>query len=138
LPINSAPIDTHFLESLLGYNARRAALVAIEQLLHHFVLSLIHHNEGITSRQLCRTLGLHPPNLVGIVAQFEKRQLITKRPHPDDKRASGLYLTSAARAMMKKAERAAQRSERAATANLSDVELTRLIFLLQKVYKETT
>jgi hypothetical protein len=32
------------------------------------VLSLITHNPGITSRQLCTTLGILPPNIVGMVA----------------------------------------------------------------------
>lgn len=139
-------IDAQFLESLLGYNARRAALVAIEQFFEDLadfglrpvefsVLSLIHHNDGITSRQLCRALGLHAPNLVGMMNQFEVRQLITRQPHPDDKRATGLHLTRKASALMKKAERTALRSERKSTVRLSDTELTQLIFLLQKVYK---
>ena len=62
-------VDTRFLESLLGYNARRTALVLIEPFLERMavydvrpvdfsVLSLITHNPGITSRQLCSTLGL--------------------------------------------------------------------------------
>ena len=32
------------------------------------VLSLITHNPGITSRQLCATLGILPPNLVKLVS----------------------------------------------------------------------
>jgi DNA-binding MarR family transcriptional regulator len=42
------------------------------------VLSLITHNPGITSRQLCTTLGILPPNIVGMVNALEKRGLIVR------------------------------------------------------------
>ena len=88
-------INTDYLESLLGYNARRAALVIIELFLKRMavyelrpvefsVISLIVHNPGITSRQLCGALGLLPPNLVGMIGTFERRGLIARRPHPTE------------------------------------------------------
>src|SRR5204863_5396588 len=75
-------VDTSFLETLIGYNARRAALAVIDVFLQRMapyqlkpvdfsVLSLVAHNPGITSRQLCATLGILPPNLVGLVSQRE-------------------------------------------------------------------
>ncbi len=86
-----AQVDTQYPESLVGYNARRAALVIIELFVQRMavhdlrtvdfsVVSLITHNPGITSRQLCSTLGMLPPNLVGMVNTLEKRGLIAKRP----------------------------------------------------------
>ena len=98
-------VDTAYLETLLGYNARRAALAVIEVFLERMavyelqpvdfsVLSLIAHNPGITSRQLCTTLGILPPNLVGIVNGLANRELVTRQPHPRDGRAMGLHLTA--------------------------------------------
>src|SRR5262245_1594166 len=60
-------IDTRFLQTLVGYGARRVSLTAIASFLPRMaayelrpvefsVLSLIHHNPGITSRQLCGAL----------------------------------------------------------------------------------
>jgi DNA-binding MarR family transcriptional regulator len=140
-------INAAFLESLIGYNARRAALVAIEHFLEELaqfglrpvefsVLSLVFHNDGLTSRQLCRALGLHPPNLVVIINQFEQRQLITRRPHPADKRAVGLHLTAKAKKLIKAAEQAAAHSEAQVASRLTQSEQQRLIQLLQKIYKE--
>src|SRR5438105_14539468 len=97
-------IDTSYLESLIGYNARRAALAMIEVFMDGMavfglrpvdfsVLSLIAHNPGITSRQLCATLGILPPNLVGIVSALDRDGLIVRQPHPSDGRAMGLHLT---------------------------------------------
>jgi len=138
-------IDTSFLESLVGYNARRATLVVVEAFLKHMaiydlrpvdfsVLSLIAHNPGITSRQLCGTFNIQPPNLVGIVNALEKRKLVTRLPHPSDGRAMGLHLTPSGKKMVRNAEQTAVRTEEDATARLSAAERTTLIHLLKKIY----
>ncbi len=138
-------VDTSYLESLMGYNARRATLVIIDQFLRHMavyglrpvdfsVLSLIAHNAGITSRQLCTTLNIQPPNLVGMISQLEKRGLVTRRPHPRDGRAMGLHLTPAGKKMARQAEVTASELEEAATARLSAAERSTLMQLLRKIY----
>lgn len=138
-------VDTRFLDSLVGYNARRATLVIVDAFLRNMavyslrpvdfsVLSLIRHNPGITSRQLCATLGIQPPNLVGMVNQLQARELILRRPHPSDGRAMGLHLTAQGRALMKRAETTASELEEAATARLSATERETLMQLLQKIY----
>ncbi|MBW8465182.1 helix-turn-helix domain-containing protein, partial [Acidovorax sp.] len=94
-PATPAPesVDTGFLRTLVGYNARRASLAVIEVFMERMavyrlkvvdfsVLSLVAHNPGVTSRQLCVTQGELPPNLVGLIAALERRGLIERRPHP--------------------------------------------------------
>ena len=138
-------VNTTYLETLLGYNARRVSLKVIEQFgirmaayglspVDFSVLSLIMHNPGITSRQLCSALNLLPPNLVGKINAMEKRALLARRPHPDDGRAIGLYLTSEGEALMLAAERTANDLEKDAASNLSTAEKKTLLRLLQKVY----
>ncbi|MDF2466689.1 MAG: transcriptional regulator, MarR family-like protein [Ramlibacter sp.] len=138
-------VDTSYLESLLGYNARRAALAVIEVFLERMavydlrpvdfsVLSLITHNPGITSRQLCTTLGILPPNLVGMINALEKRELIVRRPHPRDGRAMGLHLTQAGQKLMRDAERTAAGLETEVAGRLSPTEAKTLIRLLKKIY----
>ena len=138
-------VDASYLESLLGYNARRAALAVIEVFLQRMavfdlrpvdfsVLSLITHNPGITSRQLCTTLGILPPNLVGMINALEKRELIVRRPHPRDGRAMGLHLTQAGQKLMRDAERTATALEADVAARLSAAEAKTLIRLLKKIY----
>jgi DNA-binding MarR family transcriptional regulator len=148
LPKNSAAaekIDTSYLESLIGYNARRAALAVIEVFLQRMavydlrpvdfsVLSLITHNPGITSRQLCTALGILPPNLVGMINTLEKRELVERQPHPRDGRAMGLHLTPAGEKLMRHAERTAARLEAEVAAKLSPTETRTLIKLLKKIY----
>lgn len=139
-------VDTRFLETLIGYNARRAALAIIELFLERMavydlrpvdfsVLSLITHNPGITSRQLCATLGILAPNLVAMVNALEKRGLITRLPHPHDGRAMGLHLTAGGEDTMRLAEKTAAQLEIEKTGRLSPAERKTLMQLLKKIYK---
>jgi DNA-binding MarR family transcriptional regulator len=138
-------IDTSYLETLLGYNARRAALVIIELFLKRMavydlrpvdfsVLSLITHNPGISSRQLCSELNILPPNLVGMINILEKRELILRKPHPSDGRVIGLHLSDVGSKLMKDAEQTAKALEDEGASKLTATERKTLIRLLQKIY----
>ena len=138
-------MDASYLQSLLGYNARRASLAIIEQFhidmanfdlrpVDFSVLSLIRHNPGITSRQLCHALNIQPPNMVVFLKSFEKRQLVEREPHPTDGRAMGLTLTESGEAMMQEAEKTAKDSGLKASSALTDGERQTLSRLLQKIY----
>lgn len=139
-------VDTSFLESLLGYNARRAALAAIGVFLEGMapyglkpvelsVLSVIAHNPGVTSRQLCNALGILPPNLVGLLNMLEKREVVVRKPHPRDGRAMGLHLTPAGQKLARDAEKKVTELEASVAARLTPAELRTLIALLKKVYR---
>lgn len=138
-------VDTSYLETLIGYNARRSALTIISLFLERMavyglrpvdfsVLSVIRHNPGVTSRMLCTSLGLLPPNLVSMIQQFEQRELIDKTPHPHDGRALALYLTPKGQALMEQAEATAFALEREATAALTEAQRTTLRRLLKLIY----
>jgi DNA-binding MarR family transcriptional regulator len=138
-------VDSSYLETLMGYNATRASLKVIELFtkrmavydLRHVdfsILSIIMHNPGITSRQLCGVLSILPPNLVGKISLMEKRELVSRRPHPQDGRAVGLYLTETGAKLMANAERTATALEDDVTQKLSAAEKKTLMRLLQKIY----
>ena len=141
-------VDTSYLETLTGYNARRASLTILSRFMTHMsvydlrpvdfsVMSLITHNPGITSRQLCSSLGLLPPNLVAMINNLEKRELIERRPHPSDGRAMGLHPSGKGRELMQDAEQTAAKLEHDATRHLTAAELKTLLRLLKKIYLHT-
>lgn len=150
LPSSAAPprhdrLDTRVLETLVGYNARRAWLIVSQVFAERMaayglkqvdfsVLSLIAHNPGATSRQLCSTLEILPPNLVSLIATMDSRGLIERRPHPHDGRAIGLHLTPAGEALVREAEQTVVQLEADASARLTPRERETLIRLLQKMY----
>jgi DNA-binding MarR family transcriptional regulator len=138
-------VDNSYLQSLMGYNARRAALNIIELFLVRLapyglkpvdfsVMSTIVHNPGVTSRQLCAALNLLPPNLVGLIQSLESRGLIERRTHPHDGRAVGLHATHKGQALMVQAEQTASDLETEKTAKLTPAERKMLLSLLQKIY----
>ncbi|MGE0348460.1 MarR family winged helix-turn-helix transcriptional regulator [Hydrogenophaga sp.] len=143
----SAPeVDTQYLETLLGYNARRAALSVITVFLRRMepfglrpvdfsVLSVIAHNPGVTSRQICAALDILPPNLVGLVKSLHKRGLILRKTHPTDRRAQGLHLSAAGQRLYREAQATATMLEHEVSGRLSPEELQTLIGLLRKVYR---
>ena len=144
-PQTVALVDTGYLQTLLGYNARRVSSQTFELFAERMaaydvspvdfsVLSLIKHNPGITSRQLCSTLGLLPPNLVGKISRMEKRDLLVRKPHPEDGRAIGLYLTAFGDELMQRAETTATELEADVSSKLTPLEAKTLLKLLQKIY----
>ena len=141
-------VDTSYLQTLLGYNARRAALTIIEGFLERMaefglrpvdfsVMSVIQHNPGVTSRQLCAALNLLPPNLVGLIQSLEARGLIHRLPHPTDGRAIGLSLTDKGDTLVAAAEEVSASSDLSATQSLTAAERKTLTRLLQKIYLQT-
>jgi len=146
-PQGSKPdrLDARMLETLVGYNARRAWLIVsaffaermapygLKQI-DFSVLSLLAHNPGATSRQLCNALDILPPNLVSLVATLDSRGLIERRPHPHDGRAVGLHLTAAGETLIREAEQTVIQLEADASAKLTARERETLIRLLQKIY----
>ena len=138
-------VNTTYLQTLLGYNARRAALTIIEGFLERMaefglrpvdfsVMSVIHHNPGVTSRQLCAALNLLPPNLVGLIQSLEARGLIHRLPHPTDGRAMGLSLTPAGKRLIAEAEQTAKEADFKGSARLTAAERKTLANLLRKIY----
>lgn len=138
-------VDTSYLETLIGYNARRAALAVIAQFLERMavydlkpvdfsVMSVVVHNPGVTSRQLCAALNILPPNLVGLVQSLESRGLLERLPHPHDGRAMGLHPTDKGLELMEKAEATASELEMNIGSKLTPNQVQNLVILLQKIY----
>jgi DNA-binding MarR family transcriptional regulator len=138
-------VDTRYLETLIGYNARRAALAIIGEFLEKMavydlkpvdfsVMSVIVHNPGVTSRQLCASLNILPPNLVGLIQSLDSRGLIERQAHPHDGRAVGLHPTEKGKALMVEAEATASELERNVGGKLTPNQAQTLVTLLQKIY----
>jgi DNA-binding MarR family transcriptional regulator len=97
-------------------------------------MSVIVHNPGVTSRQLCAALNILPPNLVGLVQSLEARSLIERLPHPHDGRAMGLHPTEQGQELMLKAEATASELEMRIGSKLTPNQVQTLVTLLQKIY----
>lgn len=144
-PLQALPPGQRALGALVGYSCRRAYLAVVEHSMkvmnaHELrpvsfsVLSLVHHEPGLNSRQVSKALGVHPPNLVSIIASLEARRLIERRPDPADARSLGLHPTSEGSRLAARLERRLMRAEIEATAMLSDAERETLLALLGRIW----
>ena len=140
-----ADSGTAYLETLLGYNTSRASHTMVAHFMRGVrqfdlrtvdfsVLSVMAHQPGVTSRQLCQLLNVLPPNMVVLLRDLDKRGLIERTPHPTDGRAMGLSLSTSGKALMKKAEKAASEADAQGASHLSAAERKTLTRLLQKIY----
>ena len=142
-----ATLDTSFLEELIGYNARRAS-IAIGEVFYEkmapyglrqadfSVLVLLAHNPGATSRQLCAALNILPPNFVRLIGALDRRGLIERRPHPQDGRAVGLYLSAEGQALAAETSALVRELEADVVASLTDREVQTLRKLLRRLYPD--
>jgi DNA-binding MarR family transcriptional regulator len=144
--MSASSIDTSYLESLIGYNARRASLLVIAAFVEQMqqlklrpvefsILSLIGRNPSVTSRQLCAALSIKPSNIVAFIKEFDQRGWIVRKAHPTDGRATGLELSTRGKKLIANAERLALESERELASELTQSEIDTLNQLLQKLYK---
>ena len=139
-------LDLSYLESLMGYNARRAALTIIEDFnlrmveiqlkpVEFSVLSLISRNPNISAKEICSALFILPPNIVSILKSLESRDLISRQVDEKDKRQIALSLTKNGKSLIKKAEKLAMQSDQLTTQHITPSEREQLIFLLKKIYQ---
>ncbi len=138
-------LDQNVLQSLVGYNCRRAYLhimpmfekrMAKYQLrpADFSVLSLLKANPNINQKRLSEAVNVSPPNLATLLDKLQQRGLLQRQRSPLDRRSQTLVLTTAGLTMCTRAEKTASELEAEATAALTDRERTQLITLLQKIY----
>nr|WP_228537402.1 MarR family transcriptional regulator [Nocardia sp. XZ_19_231] len=71
---------------------------------HFGMLKLLSAHDGRTQQELGEALEIHRNVMVGLVDDLEKRNLVERRRHPNDRRAHALHLLPAAHALLIEAE----------------------------------
>ena len=60
------------------------------------ILFALHHNSGLSQRELAKKMRLTPPTITAGIQKMEKRGLIVRRSDAQDQRIMRLYLTDKA------------------------------------------
>jgi DNA-binding MarR family transcriptional regulator len=130
------------LETLLGYNLRRAQLVVFQnfaQAMAEFgvspgqlgVLFLVDANPGLNQTALGRALGIERSSVVAVLDRLERSDLL-RRTKPD-RRSHALYLTDAGRRLLRDIRPKLEKHEREIAAGLSAEERATLMHLLRRI-----
>jgi DNA-binding MarR family transcriptional regulator len=135
------------LESLVGYQLRRASLVMSADLAERLealslttmslsVLLMIEANPGVTQSELGRELGIKRANMAPLAAQFVERGLIDRRA--TDGRSHGLHLTTAGRHLAEQAWRSVIANETRFVALLTRDDQRTLNGLLGRLRRQSS
>ena len=132
------------LRQFAGYSMKRAmsviqtdvnaALTPFELRMVTFsALVVIADNPGLKQAQLADALSIERPNLVLVVDELERRDLILRDRDPADRRAYALQVTLAGRRLGDRAMAAVQDHEKRMTAGLTEDQRQALIAALRQI-----
>ncbi|WP_269585872.1 MarR family winged helix-turn-helix transcriptional regulator [Roseibium sp. Sym1] len=121
-PAGAASVSDRSLRSLHGYQIKRAFNVIQSDLnrtlkpfdlrmITYTALILIVDNPGLRQSQLAEAMDIERPNLVVIVDELERRELIIRDRLPSDRRAYALKATLAGRRLYEQAVAAVETHE---------------------------
>lgn len=114
-PEGGDAVEQSRLQRLLGYQITRAELHVHRKFVEHLqafalrpveysILVLIDSNHGINQRQIGDTLGISPPNLVGVITRLIKKRLVRRVRSRLDRRVQHLHLTAEGARLLVEAE----------------------------------
>jgi len=126
-----------YLLARLGEAARRRFAAAVKEHGLHprdfGVMTLIAAHPGLTQQQLHEQTGIDPSSMVAVIDELEAEGLAERRPHPGDRRARSIYLTSRGEDTLEEVRTVAARLQGEMFGKLSPAELTELHGLLRKL-----
>jgi len=100
------------------------------------ILRLLRTAAGISQQELSSRLQIHPSRLVAILDNLERRQLVERKPNPDDRRLYSLHLTKEGGEMLQRIGKVAREHQDELLSVLSGEERAKLTQMLQRVADE--
>jgi DNA-binding MarR family transcriptional regulator len=103
---------------------------------HAGILRTVAANAGISQQQLASLLNMVPSRLVSWLDELERRGLLVRRDHPEDRRVYSLHVTEKGTKAMMDIGRVAMAHDDAMCAALSPAEREQLGNLLRKIAED--
>jgi DNA-binding MarR family transcriptional regulator len=126
-----------YLLARLGQTSTRRFHAALEPHgLHprHFgVMNIVAAEPGITQHRLHAVTAIDPSSMVAVIDELAQMGLAERRPHPTDRRARAIYLTTAGDAKLAELRQLAGRLHADFFSPLSTSEMKTLHELLRKL-----
>ena len=132
------------LRQFTGYSMKRAFMVIqadVTRTLEPFglrmvtysALAIIGDNPGLSQTQLAAALAIERPNLVVIVDELERRDLLSRDRVPTDRRTYALQLTSEGGQLLTRATEALRAHEARMMRGISRADLATLVACLGQI-----
>ena len=144
--VKPTQISDATLRSLFGYSMKRAfnvvqadLLLALKpydlRMLTYTALVLIADNPGLRQAQLADAMDIERPNLVVIIDELERRELIVRERVPSDRRAYALKVTLAGQQLYEQAVAAVTAHEKALLQGIPNEDRDAVIATLKRIEK---
>jgi DNA-binding MarR family transcriptional regulator len=134
------PDGVAFLLVQLGFQAGRQfgeqlAPLGLEQRQAGMLVRLA-ANEGRSQQAIAALLGINATQMVFLVDELERLELVERRRNPADRRSHALYLTGPGQAMLARVRAVTADHEASITAGLTGEEREQLLTLLRRIAAE--
>lgn len=97
------------------------------------VLSVLRTREPLSQLAAAQRLGIDRTTMVALLDGLERKRLVARRPHPDDRRKNAVELTGHGREVLESATRAVEAAEEAFLAPLPGDDARALRDLLDRL-----
>jgi DNA-binding MarR family transcriptional regulator len=142
--IRRRKVDYGILPALVGYNMRKAQVAIFQDFARALggfditpgqfgVLTLVDANPGLNQSELGEAMGVDRSTVVAVIDRLEGRDLVARRPAPNDRRSYALELTVGGRALLGQLRPLVAEHETKLAAGLDISEQAVLIDLLRRV-----
>lgn len=112
---------------LLRRNFQRRAQALGLSLAQWQALAYLSRQEGVNQVTLAESLEIQPITLARVIDRLQEMGLVDRRPDPDDRRATRLYLTAAAASLLARAWEIGAETREEALAGLPEARREALI-----------
>ncbi|MCZ7565872.1 MAG: MarR family transcriptional regulator [Burkholderiales bacterium] len=137
-------IDYDVLDTLLGYALRRAQIAAFDAFYRatagHGItpprftaLVIVGANPGLSQTVLGRVLGIARSGAMLLTDWLVRRKLAERRPHPEDRRSWGLFLTLRGESLLADLKRTVRAHDGQLGGTLTETQRRTLLRLLRQL-----
>lgn len=105
--------------------------------LQYTILSVINRRSGLSSAELARQFFVTPQTIGPILSQLEKRDLISRKENPENRRLLAVSLTPAGEELLKKCDRRIQQIENTIFGDFDEQSVAELRTMLRAIYRKS-
>lgn len=138
------PIDTRYLEGLLGFQLRCAQLAVFRDIMASFgdipvtlaqfsAMCVINDNGGITQAELASAIEVDRPRIVPVLDMMERRGWSERRTEARDRRVRRIYLTEEGQRVLLELQKRFDEHQDRLRDRLGDAQMSALMETLSKI-----
>jgi DNA-binding MarR family transcriptional regulator len=101
------------------------------------VLNLLGKRDAMIQQEIGKAMGIDPSTMVALLDGLEGAGLVTRRPHPDDRRARDVVITAKGRKALERGRKLNDEVEDEVLKGLSKTERRELLGLLRRALESS-